>query len=79
MATGDLFLHIAAKEGNSYALLEAMATDLPAVVSAVGVFAADNEDCHRHARAIAPGLPPKDPPAVAEAVRETRERRVPPA
>ncbi|HUT97474.1 MAG TPA: hypothetical protein VM054_00185 [bacterium] len=72
---GDLFLHIAAKEGNSYAMLEAMATDLPAVVTSVGVFAADDGGCRRHARVIDPGLPPTDLPAVADAIREAWERR----
>ena len=36
---GDLFLHLAAKEGNSYASLEAMATNLPTVATEVGIFA----------------------------------------
>ncbi len=35
---GDIFLHPSSHEGNAYALLEAMATGLPIVTTAVGLF-----------------------------------------
>lgn len=43
-AGGDMYLHASLSDGNSYAVLEAMSTDLPCVVTNVGLFEGDFDE-----------------------------------